>query len=144
MYRYKILIVDDDKLLQNSLDTILSEKYDTLIAGSGEEALRLLPMHDIDLVLLNIRLPGINGIETLSRICEINKDVAVIMMTAYEEVKSVIRSIKMGAFDYLVKPLDIEELDVIIEKSLETLKLKREVEELRKQFVKDYNLENIV
>ncbi len=144
MYRYKILIVDDDKLLQNSLNTILSEKYDTLIAGSGEEALRLLPSHDTDLVLLDIRLPGINGIETLGRIREINKDVAVIMMTAYEDVKSVIRSMKMGAFDYLVKPLDIEELDLIIEKALETLKLKREVEELRKQFVKDYNLENIV
>jgi DNA-binding NtrC family response regulator len=144
MYRYKILIVDDDKLLQNSLNTILSEKYDTLIAGSGEEALRLLPSHDIDLVLLDIRLPGINGIETLGRIREINKAVAVIMMTAYEDVKSVIRSMKMGAFDYLVKPLDIEELDLIIEKALETLKLKREVEELRKQFVRDYNLENIV
>ena len=144
MYRYKILIVDDDKLLQNSLDTILSEKYDTLIAGSGEEALRLLPTHDIDLVLLDIRLPGINGIETLSRIRQLNGKAVVIMMTAYEDVKSVISSMKLGAFDYLVKPLDIEELDLIIERSLETLKLKREVEELRKQFVKDYNLENIV
>ena len=144
MYRYKILIVDDDKLLQNSLDTILSEKYDTLIAGSGEEALRLLPSHDIDLVLLDIRLPGINGIETLSRIRQLNGQAVVIMMTAYEDVKSVISSMKLGAFDYLVKPLDIEELDLIIERSLETLKLKREVEELRKQFVKDYNLENIV
>jgi len=144
MYRYKILIVDDDKLLQNSLNTILSEKYDTLIAGSGEEALRLLPAHDIDLVLLDIRLPGINGIETLSRIRQLNGAAVVIMMTAYEDVKSVISSMKLGAFDYLVKPLDIEELDLIIERSLETLKLKREVEELRKQFVKDYNLENIV
>ena len=144
MYRYKILIVDDDKLLQNSLNMILSEKYDTLIAGSGEEALRLLPSHDIDLVLLDIRLPGINGIETLSRIRQLNGEAVVIMMTAYEDVKSVISSMKLGAFDYLVKPLDIEELDLIIERSLETLKLKREVEELRKQFVKDYNLENIV
>jgi DNA-binding NtrC family response regulator len=144
MYRHKILIVDDDRLLQNSLRTILSDKYETLIAGNGEEALRLLPMHDIDLLLLDIRLPGINGIETLGRIREINKDVAVIMMTAYEDVKSVIRSMKMGAFDYLVKPLDIEELDLIIEKALATLKLKREVEELRRQFVKDYNLENVV
>jgi DNA-binding NtrC family response regulator len=144
MYRHKILIVDDDKLLQNSLNTILSERYDTLIAGSGEEALRLLPSHDIDLVLLDIRLPGINGIETLSRIRQLNGEAVVIMMTAYEDVKSVISSMKLGAFDYLVKPLDIEELDLIIERSLETLKLKREVEELRKQFVKDYNLENIV
>ena len=144
MYRYKILIVDDDKLLQASLDDILSESYDTLIAGSGEEALRLFKSRPIDLVLLDIRLPGINGIETLRRMKEIGGEAVVIMMTAYEDVKSVISSMKMGAFDYLVKPLDIEELEVIIDKALENLKLKREVEELRRQFVKEYNLDDIV
>jgi len=136
MYRYKILIVDDDKLLQASLDDILSESYDTLIAGSGEEALRLLKSRSVDLVMLDIRLPGINGIETLRRMKEMGGETVVIMMTAYEDVKSVISSMKMGAFDYLVKPLDIEELEIIIEKALENLKLKREVEELRRQFVK--------
>lgn len=144
MYRYKILIVDDDKLLQASLDDILSESYDTLIAGSGEEALRLLKSRSVDLVMLDIRLPGINGIETLRRMKEMGGETVVIMMTAYEDVKSVISSMKMGAFDYLVKPLDIEELEIIIEKALENLKLKREVEELRRQFVKEYNLDNIV
>ena len=68
MYRYTILIVDDDRLLQNSLRNILSEKYDPLIAGSGEEALRLLKKNPVDLVLLDIRLPGIDGIETLQQI----------------------------------------------------------------------------
>ena len=144
MYRYKILIVDDDKLLQASLDDILSESYDTLIAGSGEEALRLFKSRPVDLVMLDIRLPGINGIETLRRMKEIGGEAVVIMMTAYEDVKSVISSMKMGAFDYLVKPLDIEELEVIIDKALENLKLKREVEELRRQFVKEYNLDDIV
>jgi len=144
MYRYKILIVDDDKLLQASLDDILSETYDTLIAGSGEEALRLFKSRPVDLVMLDIRLPGINGIETLRRMKELGGEAVVIMMTAYEDVKSVISSMKMGAFDYLVKPLDIEELEVIIDKALENLKLKREVEELRRQFVKEYNLDDIV
>jgi DNA-binding NtrC family response regulator len=144
MYRYKILIVDDDPLLQASLEEVLSENYDARIVGSGEEALRVLQSTDVDLTLLDIRLPGITGIETLGRIREATKDAAVIMMTAYEDVKSVISSMKLGAFDYLVKPLDIEELELIIERALETVKLKREVEELRKQFVKDYNLENIV
>jgi len=144
MYRYKILIVDDDKLLQASLDDILSENYDTVIAGSGEEALRLLKSQPVDLVLLDIRLPGINGIEALRRMKETGREAVVIMMTAYEDVKSVISSMKMGAFDYLVKPLDIEELEVIIEKALENLKLKREVEELRRQFVKEYNLDHVV
>ena len=83
MYRYKILIVDDDTLLQASLDDILSEDYDTLIAGSGEEALRLFKSRPVDLVLLDIRLPGINGIETLRRIKELGGEAVVIMMTAY-------------------------------------------------------------
>ena len=65
MYRYKILIVDDDRLLQNSLKNILSDNYDLLIAGSGEEALCLLGKNPIDLVLLDIGLPGMDGIETL-------------------------------------------------------------------------------
>jgi two-component system response regulator AtoC len=144
MYRYKILIVDDDKLLQASLDDILSEKYDTLIAGSGEEALHLFGQNSVDLVLLDIRLPGINGIETLRRMRAKASEAVVIMMTAYEDVKSVISSMKIGASDYLVKPLDIEELEVIIEKGLETVKLKREVEELRKQVLREYNIDNII
>ena len=68
MYRYKILIVDDDKLLQNSLKNVLSEKYDTLVAGKGEDALNLLQKNSVDLVLLDVRLPGFDGIETLKRI----------------------------------------------------------------------------
>jgi len=144
MYRYRILIVDDDTLLQNSLNYVLSDKYDTLIAGSGEKALALLDRHSIDLVLLDIRLPGMDGVETLEKIRKLKQETVVVMMTAYEDVKTVIKSMKMGAFDYLVKPLDIDELDVIIEKALGNLKLKREVEELRRQYLKDFNIADIV
>lgn len=144
MYRYKILIVDDDTLLQNSLNYIMADKYDTLIAGSGEKAIRILENHSIDLVLLDIRLPGMDGVETLEKIKKMNQETVVVMMTAYEDVKTVIKSMKTGAFDYLVKPLDIDELDVIIEKALGNLKLKREVEELRRQYLKEFNIEDIV
>jgi DNA-binding NtrC family response regulator len=132
MYRYKILIVDDDRLLQNSLRTILSEKYDPLIAGSGEDAVRLLTEKPVDLVLLDIRLPGMDGIETLQRIKAIRPDLLVIMMTAFEDIKTVITSMKMGGYDYLVKPLEVEMFELVIEKALETLRLKKEVEELRR------------
>jgi len=144
MYRYKILIVDDDKLLQNSLNYVLSEKYETLIAGSGEKAIQVLEGNSPDLVLLDIRLPGMDGIETLENIKKLNPEIVVVMMTAYEDVKTVIKSMKIGAFDYLVKPLDIDELDVIIEKALGNLKLKREVEELRRQYLKEFDIEDIV
>jgi DNA-binding NtrC family response regulator len=144
MYRYKIMIVDDDKLLQNSLKNVLSEKYDTLVVGKGEDALELLRRNAVDLVLLDVRLPGQDGIETLKQIKALKRDLLVIMMTAYEDVKTVINSMKMGAYDYLVKPLEIEELDLIVEKALETLKLKKEVEELRKHYLKEFNVGNII
>lgn len=144
MQRYKILIVDDDRLLQNSLKKILSENYDPLIAGSGEEALSLLRKNPIDLVLLDIGLPGMDGIETLKQIRSMEKDLLIIMMTAYEDIKTVITSIKMGAHDYLVKPLDIEMLELIIEKALGTLRLKKEVAELRKFYFNKFNIANII
>jgi DNA-binding NtrC family response regulator len=144
MYRHKILIVDDDRLLQNSLKNILSDTYDIVIAGSGEAALGELKKHEFDLILLDIRLPGIDGVETLRRIRSNGNITHVIMMTAYEDIKTVITSMKMGASDYLVKPLDIDELEIIIEKELENLKLKREVEELRKQYIHELDIDNIV
>lgn len=144
MYRYKILIVDDDRLLQNSLRTILSEKYDPLIAGSGEEAIQLLTEKSVDLVLLDIRLPGMDGIETLQRIKAMRPELLAIMMTAFEDIKTVITSMKMGGYDYLVKPLEVEMFELVIEKALETLRLKKEVEELRRVYRKKFNIENIV
>lgn len=144
MYRYRILIVDDDRLLQNSLRAILAEKYDPLIAGSGEEALRLLKKETVDLVLLDIRLPGIDGLETLQRIKALDGELAIIMMTAYEDVKTVVNSMKMGATDYLVKPLEIEMFELVIEKALENLRLKKEVRELRRASRKTFDLEQVV
>nr|WP_321468610.1 sigma-54 dependent transcriptional regulator [uncultured Desulfobulbus sp.] len=144
MYRDKILIVDDDRLLQNSLKNILSGSYDTLIAGSGEEALRLLKKQSVDLVLLDIRLPGIDGIETLGKMRKINGDLFIIMMTAYEDIKTVVTSMKMGAHDYLVKPLDIEMLEIIIEKALGNLRLVQEVEALRSASSDAFNLADII
>jgi len=144
MEPYKILIIDDDRLLQNSLRNVLSSKYDTVIAGSGEAALEILKTNSVDLVLLDIRLPGIDGVETLCRIKELNRELTVVMMTAYEDVKTVVHSMKKGAADYLVKPLDIDELEIIIEKAVENIKLKREVAALRKQCIKDFDIDNII
>jgi len=143
-HRYRVLIIDDDNLLQNSLRNILSEKYETLIASTGEDALKILPQHSIDLILLDIKLPGIDGIQTLRLILEQDSDLPVIMMTAYEDIKTVINSMKAGAQDYLVKPLDIEELELVIEKTLNNYKLKIELEELRNQCVTEFGINTIV
>ena len=144
MYRYKILIVDDDKLLQNSLTTILSMKYDVFVTGTGEDAIELLKNTSVDLVLLDIRLPGMDGIETLEAILRRDEEFLVIMMTAYEDITTVVTSMKMGAYDYLVKPLDIDELELIVERALDNLKLKKEVEELRKQCRTEFDIDNVI
>lgn len=144
MYRATILIVDDDRLLQNSLRAILSDKHDPLIAGSGEEALAVLAKQPVDLVLLDIRLPGIDGVETLQRIKALGQDAPIIMMTAYEDVSTVVHSMRMGAYDYLVKPLEVEMFELVIEKALENQRLKREVRELRRAYLKKFNLDQVV
>jgi len=144
MYRYKLLIVDDDKQLQNSLRHLLRERYDIVIAGSGEEALLLLNSGTFDLILLDIRLPGIDGIDTLRALRTKNKDVLVIMMTAYEDIRSVVTSMKNGAFDYLVKPLNSDELEIIIQRALNNLRLQKEVDELRKAYVREFDIDDVV
>jgi two-component system response regulator AtoC len=144
MPKYRILIVDDDRLLQESINDVLKDKFDTMIAGTGETAVKMLKKHPFDLVLLDIMLPGMDGIETLRAIRNIDVEVAVIMMTAYEDIKSVIKTMKMGAYDYLVKPLDIEELEVIIEKALDNLNLKRELRDIHRQKAKEFDMNNII
>lgn len=142
--RYRVLIIDDDRLLQNSLKNVLSEKYDIQIAGSAERGIELLSKNEVDLILLDIRLPGMDGVEALKKIRQIRSDAVIIMMTAYEDIKTVINSMKSGASDYLVKPLDIEQLDIMMEKALEHLKLKRYVEDLRRHYLKEFAIDDIV
>jgi DNA-binding NtrC family response regulator len=144
MYRHSILIVDDDKLLQKPLKQILSGEYDVSTAGSGEEALAIIEEKPIDLMLLDVRLPGMDGVETLKVVRERDKNILVIMMTAFEDVKTVITSMKMGAFDYLVKPLDMDEIEIIVERALENLKLKKEIETLRRACIREFELQNVV
>ncbi|MGD9948774.1 MAG: sigma-54-dependent transcriptional regulator [Desulfobulbus sp.] len=144
MDRYTILIVDDDRLLQNALNNILGEQYHTLIAGSGEEALELLEHNPVDLLLLDIHLPGMDGMETLQAIKAREQGLLVIMMTAHEELQTVINSMRQGAYDYLVKPLEMEMLELVVAKALETVWLKKEVEKLRQGYLSQFHIEEVV
>ena len=144
MNRYTLLIVDDDSLLQTALDNILSEQYHTLIAGSGEEALALIADNPVDLVLLDIRLPGMDGLETLREIKARQQGLLVIMMTAFEDIHTVITSMRQGAHDYLVKPLEMEMLELVVAKALETVWLKKEVEKLRQGVLSQFHIEEVV
>ena len=125
----RILIVDDDKDLRFNLSCILKEEgHEVIAAADGKQALKALALSAPDLVLLDVRLPGMDGVELLEEMKKIEKNLPIIMLTAYSDVKSAVKAMKLGAFDYITKPFDNEELILSIKRALQTQYLSREVE----------------
>jgi DNA-binding NtrC family response regulator len=143
--RHKILVVDDEQLIRWSLEQSLKKQgYDVLSCGSGEEALRLLQEETPDLMLLDIQLPGINGVEVLERAKELDEELIVIMLTALGVLETAVRAMRLGAYDYINKPFNLGELAIVIKKALETQELKREVAQLRTTQPKKFTIDCIV
>ena len=135
----KILVIDDEPEQGWIFSKVLSEEgYQVLTATDGPAGLKKIENESPDLVILDIKMPGMDGLETLRRIKEINVELLVIMLTAYETVQTAVKSMKMGAYDYLSKPIDNEKLKIIIKNALKTLDLTQEVfrlkEELKERF----------
>jgi two-component system response regulator AtoC len=123
--RHSLLIVDDEILTLNNLKKALEkEDYEVLVTNSGETALELFEKYKPELVLLDLMLPGISGIEVLKRIKEAERETIVIMMSAYEILEKAVESMKLGAYDYLLKPFKINDLKNTIRRALETLSLR--------------------
>jgi DNA-binding NtrC family response regulator len=132
--REKILIVEDEKLIRMTLrERLKQEGYEVLEAGGGSEAFERLENEDADLMLLDYRLPDTDGIEVLRRTREAHPDTSVILMTAYSTVDSAVEALKLGAYDYLKKPVNHNDLIASIAKALETTRLRREVRRLRNE-----------
>jgi len=120
-----ILIVDDEVLTLNNLKKALEkEGYEILLADSGETGLEVFTKHRPNLVLVDLMLPGIEGIEVLKQIKEIDANTAVIMITAYEIIEKAIQAMKLGAYDYLLKPFKISDLKASVARALELQSLK--------------------
>ena len=133
--RFKILVIDDEPILRNSLEVALKVSgYDIITAQSGEEGIELFRKENPDLILLDHWLPGINGDEVLRLIRVSNTETPVIIMTAQGSIQLAVNSMKMGAFDFLVKPFDLEQLETLVQRGLERIRLKKEVEWLRAQY----------
>jgi nitrogen regulation protein NR(I) len=116
----KILIIDDDDQLRKSFEKLLSEEgYAVASAASGEAGLEITQSMSPDLVIADIRLPGINGLETYRAIRELDPKLPVIIMTAYGTTETAIEATKMGAFDYILKPFDVPEMLAVIKQALE-------------------------
>ena len=129
-----ILIVDDDEAMRETLSDVLRKRgYEIFSESSGNGALSIIKKNVIDLILLDMRLPDVDGLEVLKKIKEFDTDILVIMMTAYSDVKTAVSSMKSGAYHYINKPFELEELKLLIEKGLETKSLINEVRRLRRQ-----------
>ncbi len=129
-----ILIIEDDETMRLTLvDVFAKQAYHALVATTGEEGLAVLKERVVDLVLLDYRLPDQDGLSVLQKIKEIDDDLLVIIMTAYPEVETAVSAMKAGAYDYINKPFDLEELKFLLRRALETRNLKSELLGLRYQ-----------
>jgi two-component system response regulator AtoC len=140
-----VLVIDDDPLIRKTLRTYLSKKgLEAVVAEDGEGGLQKYEEHNPDLVILDIRLPDVDGLEVLGRIREKNPNATIIIMTAYDDMKTTIEAIKSGAFEYLVKPLDYVELDLTIDKAFQIRGLEDKVSYLVEEKQKEYTIDNII
>ncbi|MBU4268163.1 MAG: sigma-54 dependent transcriptional regulator [Acidobacteria bacterium] len=140
-----ILLVDDDHSLRNMLSFVLGkEGYQVDEAVSGMDALKKLKTRKYDLVISDIRMPGLNGIDLLKKIKTHDQELPVIMITAYAATHDAIEAMKLGAEDYIMKPFNLEELKIIINKSLHKKSIEKENIELKQKLSDKENFENIV
>jgi DNA-binding NtrC family response regulator len=145
MFSPKILIIDDEPLVRDSLVEILSgEGYDVLSTQSAEKAMEIIQNEQIDIMLLDMVLPGMGGLDLLELLKQREYQGEVILMTAYSTVESAVSAIKMGAYDYLIKPCNNEEVKLLIKRIIENNSLKIENQRLREQLKKQHGLSNII
>jgi DNA-binding NtrC family response regulator len=140
-----ILIIEDDPLVRKTLASQLAKKgFDITAAATGEDGVRAFGESSPDLVLLDVRLPDIDGLEVLRRIKERNRRAVILVMTAFDDMKTTVEAIKLGAFEYLVKPLNATELDLTIDKAFQVRALEERVNYLVEEKKKEYTIDNII
>lgn len=138
MTSYSIYIVDDEAVARNGLKLALKKKnYDVAAFESAESALKAINESPPDLVLLDIGLPGMSGVEALEIIKERHPEVIIVMITAYEDVPTVVSSMKNGAYEYVVKPVQMDALLVILRNAFETIAMRKEIQALHQKYLKE-------
>ena len=143
--KIKLLVVDDEEKIIKILTRILSEEgFDLITASTGEEGIEKAEKTPPDIVLMDLNLPGISGIEAMSRIQETYPDILTIILTAYGTITSAVEAMRKGAYDYLTKPFDNDELLMTIRRAEENLRLRREITELKDQLREKYQFDNII
>jgi DNA-binding NtrC family response regulator len=140
----RLLLIDDEARVRTSLKMVLETSYDILQAADAQEGLDVFRKEGPDLVLLDVILPGTDGLAVLQTLRSESKMVPVIMLTGTKSVKTAVDAMKLGAADYLSKPFDVDELRIVIDRALNSLELEREVKQLRSQVVQRYAFHNLI
>lgn len=141
----KILVVDDEEIIRDSLTYILKEEnYEVDGATNGIDALEKIGEQDYDLVITDLKMPKMGGIELLEKISAMNNDIFSIVITAYASIDSAISALRTGAYDYLIKPLDFNDVVIKVKRLFEYKSLARENLVLRKEVNKKYDFSNII
>ena len=141
----KILIIDDEKLLRWSLNQNLSKEGYTIIeAETGSEGLKKYDEEGPDITLLDIHLPDISGINVLEQIRAKNPLATIVMITAYGDIQTAVKTIKLGAYDFVEKPFNMEKLNILLKKAAETVSLRNEVRQFKDNLTSKYGFDSII
>ena len=140
----RVLIVDDEKNTREGLERALRRHVEVELAESGEAALALLDERPVDIVLSDIRMPGMDGIALMQRVLARNPQPTVILLTAYGSVPQAVEAMRLGAFDFLTKPVNLDHLEITLQRALRSRRVETENRSLREQINKKYSLDHIV
>ena len=139
-----ILVVDDEHGVRQSFNMVLKDEYNVLLAGTGQEANDIFTKHAVDLILLDILLPDINGINLLEKFIEIDPNTEIVMVTAVNEIQTAVKAIKLGAYEYIIKPFVVDDVLTVIKRALEKRGLVKEVTYLRSALERYHPFEEMV
>ncbi|MBW2202053.1 MAG: response regulator, partial [Deltaproteobacteria bacterium] len=130
----RVLIVDDEKDIRDASERILTKMgFEVVKASRGDEAIQILPEKQVSIVLLDLKMPGLDGIEVLKRIQAMDKDILVIVITGYATVETAIEAMKLGAYDFIPKPFEPDHLRIVVNRAQEKLRLAWEAERLEQE-----------
>jgi DNA-binding NtrC family response regulator len=139
-----VLIVDDEKHTREGLQQALADNYDVSLAASADEAFNLMDAQPFDVVVTDLRMPGKSGLKVIDKALALSNRPAVLMMTAYGNIETAVEAMKRGAVDFLTKPVNIERLEVLIQRALKTRTLEVEVKQLHERLDEKFSFEGII
>lgn len=145
MKDYSILIIDDEEAQRNILKGYLEKKdYKIFAASSGTEGIEIIRKNLIDIVLSDYKMPDKTGLEVLEIVKEINPEISFVILTAYGTIENAVKAMRLGAFDYISKPVDLDELDLLLERIIENKNLKSEILLLKNQLKEKFKIDSFI